>query len=285
MRGPGRSSPRLAGVLASLLGLSTASLHAQEGVRLYVIDCGQLNRGEPTRYELTSADVADTDFADPCFLVVHPDGRLLWDLGIIPDDDIEAGLTVQPPEGGVGSNEAFRTLGAQMREIGYGPEDITHVAFSHHHADHVANANDYADALWIVQRRGRVEMFTEEARERGEFSRYRDLERSETLLLDGDHDVFEDGSVVILATPGHTEGHQSLQVRLDRSGTVILSGDLFHYAAERELGRMPTAERQRGTPESRAKVERLLRETGGQLWIQHDVVRYAELRKAPESYN
>ncbi len=90
---------------------------------------------------------------------------------------------------------------------------------------------------------------------------------------------------MIVATPGHTAGHQSLFVRLRNHGPVILSGDLFHYAAERELGRMPTAERQQGTPESREKVERLLRETGGDLWIQHDIVDFAGLTKSPASYN
>ena len=280
-----RPLSRLAVLLGVAIPSGACAQVGPESVRLYVMDCGQLNRGEPTRYELTSADVADTDFSDPCFLIVHPQGKLLWDLGIIPDDEIEAGLTVQPPDGGVGSNQALQTLRSQLAELGYAPADITHVAFSHHHADHIANANDYAGALWLVQRDGRLEMFGEEARQRREFSRYRDLERSETLLLSGDHDVFGDGSVEILATPGHTAGHQSLLVRLQNHGAVILSGDLFHYAAERELGRMPTAERQQGTPESREKVERLLRETGGELWIQHDIIDFARLMKSPLSYN
>jgi len=285
--------------------LLSASLHAPESLsaqqdsesallRLFVLDCGQLNRGEPVRYNLTTADVGNTNFSDPCFLVRHPRGTLLWDLGIIPDDEIERGLTIQPPEGGVGSNQSFRTLRSQLRELGLSPEDITHVAMSHSHADHMANANDYAGAIWIVQREEWRSMFSDEARARTvasgggvPYARYNELELARTLLLSGDHDVFGDDSVVILRPPCHTPGHQSLMVRLPAHGVVILSGDLYHYAPERTLDRMPNAERTCGTPgtsESRARVERLLEETRGELWIQHDIVHYAELDKAPSFY-
>lgn len=263
--------------------------------RLYVLDCGQLNRGEPTRYGLSAAEVEDFNFSDPCYLVAHPRGTLIWDLGILPDDEVEAGLTVQPPDGGIGSNQSFRSLRSQLEEIGYRPRDITHLAFSHSHWDHVANANDYADATWFVQREEWVDMFSEESRavaERGgsrqPFTTYEALESSTTVLLRGDHDVFGDGSVVILRTPCHTAGHQSLMVRLNNHGPVILSGDLYHYAAERSLDRMPESERAcaaPGTTESRQKVERLLAEVGGELWIQHDITQFAGLTKAPEYYD
>jgi N-acyl homoserine lactone hydrolase len=264
------------------------------GPRLYVIDCGQLNRGEPTRYGLTFADVEDSNFADPCYLIVHPAGTLLWELGIIPDDEIEAGLTVQPPEGGVGSNQAFRTLRSQLREIGRTPADITHLAFSHAHRDHNANANDYAGALWMVQREDFLALFSPEAREattpqgaRPPFSVYEDLEQANTLLLSGDHDVFGDGSVMLLRTPCHTAGHQALFVKLEDYAPVILSGDLYHYSAERTLNRMPENEKNCGVPgttESRQKIEALITDTGAELWIQHDMAHYAGLKKSPLYY-
>ena len=283
--------------LLSLLGCSdsTADASAPSSPRLYVIDCGQLNRGEPTRYGLTSAEVEDTNFSDPCYLIAHPDGMLLWDLGIIPDDEIEAGRTLQPPEGGVGSNQAFQTLRSQLWEIGHTPADITHLAFSHSHWDHIANAGDYAGALWMVQREEFLDMFSSEARAsieprgaRQPFSVYEDLELATTLLLNGDHDVFGDGSVVLLRTPCHTAGHQSLFVRLDNHGPVILSGDLYHYSAERALNRMPENEKACGVPgttESRQRIEELLTDAGAELWIQHDMVQYSELEKSPYFYD
>src|SRR5437773_12203553 len=63
-----------------------------KSARLYVFDCGVLVRGEPTGYNLTSAQVGgNTNFSDACFLVVHPRGTLLWDVGIIPDAQITPG--------------------------------------------------------------------------------------------------------------------------------------------------------------------------------------------------
>ena len=117
---------------------------------------------------------------------------------------------------------------------------------------------------------------------------YENLELATTLLLNGDHDVFGDGSVVLLRTPCHTAGHQSLFVRLDNYRPVILAGDLFHYSAERTLNRMPANERTCGVPgttESRQRIEAFLIESGAELWIQHDMIQYSELEKSPSYYD
>ena len=103
--------------------------------------------------------------------------------------------------------------------------------------------------------------------------------------LSGDRDVFGDGTVVIESTPGHTVGHQVLFVKLPKSGPVVLSGDLYHYPGERTLNRMPDREKTAGTPESRAKIESLVRGSGAQLWIGHDIQTFAKLKKSPEYYD
>src|SRR5262249_8490845 len=118
-------------------------------VRLYVFDCGVLKRGEPTAYGLTRAQVGSTDFSDPCYLVVHPRGTMLWDVGIIPDAEIKPGGTEQTVARG--TNVATRTLRSQLQDLGYGPKDITYLAISHGHADHVANANAYVGSTLLVQ--------------------------------------------------------------------------------------------------------------------------------------
>ena len=117
--------------------------------------------------------------------------------------------------------------------------------------------------------------------------RYSALENSKTILLDGDHDVFGDGSVVIISTPGHTPGHQSLFVKLARTGPVLLSGDLYHYPAERTLKDF-TPFATLGDPAkevaSKAKVEALLKEKNATLWIQHDILADAGLKKSLAFY-
>jgi N-acyl homoserine lactone hydrolase len=254
-----------------------------QSVRLYVFDCGVLVRGEPTLYNLTREQVGDTNFANPCYLVAHPKGTLLWDVGIIPDAQIKPGgveVTV-----GNGINKAQKTLTGQLAELGYKPADITYLAVSHGHADHVANANAYAGSTWLVQKADREAMFNEQAQKSAAFPTYSALKNSKTIELTGDHDVFGDGTVVLKSTPGHTPGHQSLFVKLPRSGGVVLTGDLYHYAAERTLKKIPNNDNKELTQASRAAIEEFLLKTGGQLWIQHDVAANATLKKSPLYYD
>jgi glyoxylase-like metal-dependent hydrolase (beta-lactamase superfamily II) len=105
-------------------------------------------------------------------------------------------------------------------------------------------------------------------------------------MLDGDHDVFGDGSVRIIYTPGHTPGHQALLVNLSNTGPVILSGDLFHFRANRRLRRAPTFNYDPVmTLESMDRIEALIKETDAALWIEHDKALADTLRKAPEFYD
>ena len=252
-------------------------------VRLYVFDCGVLKRGEPTAYGLTRAQVGSTDFSDPCYLVVHPRGTMLWDVGIIPDDQIKpGGVEIAAANG---TNVAKKTLRSQLAAIGYSARDITYLAISHGHADHVANANEYAGATLLIQQAEWNSMFSAEAQKLPLFAVYGALESSKTILLDGDHDVFGDGTVVIKSTPGHTPGHQSLFLKLARTGPVLLTGDLYHYAAERTMKTVPVRDNKEQTVASRAAIDELLRRTGAQLWIQHDIRTNATLKHAPEFFD
>jgi glyoxylase-like metal-dependent hydrolase (beta-lactamase superfamily II) len=115
---------------------------------------------------------------------------------------------------------------------------------------------------------------------------YADLKDNETVLLDADHDVFGDGRVVIKSTPGHTPGHQCLYLDLRDTGPIVLSGDLYHFAASRELGRVPRFNvDEQQTRASMAALDAFLEETGAELWIQHDILRARTLRKSPEFYD
>lgn len=280
----------VAGVLSLIAGLGGSVRAQQKGatprvqsVRLYVFDCGVLKRGEPTAYGLTRAQVGSTDFSDPCYLVVHPRGTLLWDVGIIPDDQIKpGGVEVQAANG---TNVAKTTLRSQLAAIGYTARDITYLAVSHGHADHVANANEYAAATLLMQKAEWNAMFGAEAQKLPLFAVYGALESSKTILLEGDRDVFGDGTVVVKSTPGHTPGHQSLFVKLAKTGPVLLTGDLYHYAAERTLKKVPVRDNQEQTSASRASIDDLLRTTGAQLWIQHDILANAKLKHAPQYFD
>jgi glyoxylase-like metal-dependent hydrolase (beta-lactamase superfamily II) len=157
-------------VATSLVSLLAQSAPRVTTVRLYVFDCGVLVRGEPTAYGLTKEQVSDTNFADACYLVAHPKGTLLWDVGIIPDAQITpGGVSIAVGTSG-NSNRATRTLRSQLAEIGYRPDDITFLALSHSHGDHIANANDYAQSTWLVQKPERDLMFSEQAQKGATFA-------------------------------------------------------------------------------------------------------------------
>ena len=278
----------LATAVVILAGAFTSSaLHAQQpprvpSVRLYIFDCGVLKRGEPTAYNLTRDQVGSTDFSDACYLVAHPRGTLLWDVGIIPDDQIKPGGVELPTPRG--NNVATRTLRGQLKEIGYTPATITYLAISHGHADHIANANEYAGSTLLMQRAEWDSLFSEEAQKQPLFTTYSALKSAKTLKLEGDHDVFGDGTVVLTSTPGHTPGHQSLFLKLAKTGPIVLTGDLYHYAAERTLGKIPNNDNRAQTERSRIAIEALLKKTGAQLWIQHDILTNATLKKSPQYY-
>jgi glyoxylase-like metal-dependent hydrolase (beta-lactamase superfamily II) len=155
---------------------------------------------------------------------------------------------------------------------------------SHYHSDHTANANEFAGSTWIVQETERAAMFGERAPAMAQRANFSKLEGAKTIVAaNKDHDVFGDGSVVIKFTPGHTPGHQSLFLRLARTGPVVLAGDLYHYPEERTLDRIPTFEADRElTRKSRIALEQFLKQSGAQLWIQHDPALHQGLAKSPK---
>ena len=241
--------------------------------RLYVLDCGTLAGRNLRTYGLPAEP---RDMSVACALVVDGERRLLWETGL-GDRFADGKETPRDPGWRVG-----RTLRSQLAAIGVEPSGITYLAISHMHADHTGNANDYAGATWLVQEAEREVGF----RQGQDTSSYRALADSRTTVLHGDHDVFGDGVATLVSTPGHTPGHQSLLVRLPRSGAILLTGDLYHYPEERAAKTFPTFEFDRAkTAASRAAVDALIDRLHAQLWIEHDVVGYGRLKKAPEYYD
>jgi N-acyl homoserine lactone hydrolase len=254
---------------------------APKSVRLYVFDCGTIHTTNGDAYSLKKEEMGSTEMSIPCFLIAHPKGTLIWDNGDIPDSAFPAGGGAH-----VGVVTQDKPLLPQLAAVGYTPADITYLAMSHYHGDHVANANAFAGSTWLVRKVERDRMFSNEPIPRSDPANYSLLKNSKTVIIDKDeYDVFGDGKVIIKSTPGHTPGHQSLFLKLAKTGPVVLSGDLYHYPEERTLNRLPVAEfNKEQTAASRADLEVFLKKTGAQLWIQHDILGNAKLKKAPEFY-
>ena len=250
-------------------------------VRLYVFDCGTLRIADVGRFSLMPDEVSTLELSVPCYLIEHPDGRLLWDAGL--SDDLAEGSPHTQENGTVAA--VTTTLAAQLDELNLTPADVSYLALSHMHYDHAGNANMFAGSTWLVQRPEHEAAF-EDAQ--GFFDRrlYADLETAETILLDGDHDVFGDETVVIKSAPGHTPGHQVLFIDLVETGPVVLSGDLYHFPENRLLKRVPTFNFDEArTIESMDLVEDFLMSSGARLWIEHDMAANQRLEKSPAYYD
>ena len=281
-------------LLLALLTLSGAAPQPPAATRLYVLDCGMLNI-DPAgveRYHVTQKEVVESRMPVPCFLVVHPKGTLLWDVGVIPDADVEkaapkpALYDVNPVSHAVVS----RTLKSQLAALGYAG-DITYVAVSHAHKDHTANLNQFASSTWLTSKLERDFMF-KPRNERVEPKFYDKLERGKWIALDKDeaskpeYDVFGDGAVMIKPAPGHTPGHQVLVLNLKKNGRVMVAGDLYHYSPERMFKRRPPDNEfsVEQSAASRAMIEDYLAKTRTAIWIQHDFRANAKLKKSPAFY-
>ena len=272
-------------LLVGLLGLTGAMLNAQSRpapprtVRLYVFDCGVLKIADPMPlFGLKKEEVAATDLADAAYLIVHPRGTLMWEAGLVPDAIIGS-ANVRP-------GAPMKRLKDAMAEIGYRPGDITYFAISHGHGDHTANANDFQGSTWLVNRAEYDAMFADKAPRFYTPATYGALKNSKTTFIKDDFDVFGDGTVVIKQTPGHTPGHQVLVVKLAQTGTVALTGDLYHYPEEvnrREVA--PAQGDQEITLRSRDALQEFLKKSGGKMWITHDLIGFSRLKKAPEYYD
>jgi N-acyl homoserine lactone hydrolase len=281
--------------LAVLISLCAASgLLAQNTTvtspRLYVFDGGVL-ASETARYRLTDADVEEVPLSIASFLIVHPRGVLMWDAGAVADGERSGGLGYEQRLLRRDNQERFvklaPTLVSQLASAGYEPSDVTHLALSHYHWDHTADANLFAGAQWLVPKLEHDKMFAADPPGGTRPETYTALKNARTTLLTSrEHDVFGDGTVVIRQASGHTEGHSVLYVKLAKTGPVVLSGDLYHYPAERRLNRVPTFEvSEAETQAARTELDDFLRRTSAQLWIQHDLPAFRALKKAPEFYD
>jgi len=260
-------------------------------VRLYVFDCGMIQGLDPGLFNFKKEDLAETRMAVVCYLVAHPKGTLMWDVGAIPDTAFknDGGPVTQYLDASFAGRAFFystKTRKSQLAEIGYAPADITYLALSHYHVDHIATSNEFAGATWLVRQVERDAMFAEKPPPRVDPRIYSDLKNSKTMILTTDeYDVFGDGKVILKSAPGHTPGHQVLVLKLAKTGNVMLAGDLYHYPEERKLNKVPTFEfSKEQTLASRAMIEDYVKKTNTQLWIEHDFAANAKLKKSPKYY-
>lgn len=277
-----RILPVVAAMALAMPAIAQRRATPPKSVRLYVFDCGSIKGLDPAIFHFKKEELAGVDFIVPCYLIAHPKGTLMWDVGVIPDSAFKAdGAPVTQ-----GISTVTKPLLPQLAAVGYTPADITYLGLSHYHSDHTANANSFAGSTWLVHQTERDTMFAEKPAGIIQQASFNELKNSKTIILKNeDYDVFGDGTVIIKYTPGHTPGHQVLFLKLKKTGPVLVAGDLYHYPEERNSGKTPTFEfNAEQSLASRAAIEDFLKKSKAQLWIEHDAITFNKLKKAPEYY-
>jgi N-acyl homoserine lactone hydrolase len=198
-----------------VLALPTGAATTAPDIQLWRLDCGEFP-------DFDIAQMSDTfayprrvkTLANSCYLVRHNNEYMLWDTGF-------SSKTIKAFNGAVTMRE---TLVDQLSTIGVDPRQVLIVGISHSHPDHTGQAAQFPKGRLLM---GKAD-FDFLAQDNSEDIAPWLTDKAILEKVSGDKDVFGDGSVVMLATPGHTMGHYSLLIRLHKFGPVILSGDLWH---------------------------------------------------------
>jgi glyoxylase-like metal-dependent hydrolase (beta-lactamase superfamily II) len=243
-----------------------------------VLDCGTIKISDLDAFSSAGDYAGQPDeFTDTCYVVHHPKGILLWDLGL-------PGIL---KEGGPITQDIFtvslnETITDQLAELGLTPADVNYFAISHSHFDHIGQVDQVKGSTWLVHQTELDFMIPPDgsapqtsADQVAQFSLFKDIKRE---AFTGEKDVFGDGSVVIFETPGHTPGHTSLQLKMPESGYVLLTGDLYHRSESRPLTRVPRFNyNEELTLASMAAFEKRAADLGAKVIIQHEPADIAPL--------
>jgi len=249
-------------------------------VKLYTLDGGSVQVNNLALFSLDSAYHGQSAFLpSPYYVISHPKGNLMWDAGI-SEKLISSGPHTDKALNIVSSRKEHAV--DQLKSIGMTLDDINYIALSHWHSDHTGHANLLKNSDWLVQEVEYDLLHSEDFKERN-MDRFKEImELTKVKKLNGDFDVFGDGSVVIKFLPGHTLGHQVLFVDLAETGPVLLSGDLYHIKENREHRRMPVFNiNAKQTLESMDAFEAFVKEKNAKVFIQHEEEDYDRMPKAP----
>ncbi len=248
----------------------TAEMAQAAPLTVNVLDCGTIAVSDMDAFSSAGDYAGQPDeLTNTCYLINHPNGHLLWDLGL-PSALIGAPPFTQQ----VFTVSVEKSITDQMAELGVVPSELTYVSISHSHFDHIGQVDQVQGATWLVNQKEYDAMFPPDGSPIADpslaanFALFAPMERQ---IIGAEHDVFGDGSVIIFQTNGHTPGHASLQLMMPESGPVLLTGDLYHRSESRALSRVPRFNvSEEDTLASMAAFEARGADLGARVIIQHE---------------
>jgi N-acyl homoserine lactone hydrolase len=257
--------------------------------KLYRLDCGHSLANDESVWTPGENVGRSIEFSSTCWLIQRGSEWLLWDTGV-PESALNdpKGWSTLPK---LIVYHLDKTITDQLAEIGLKPTDITYVALSHTHGDHIGNVRLFADSTILIQR-AEYDWISSPDGPNDNVNQLKALARKlmgtpkHLKLLDGDTDVFGDGSVTLVSTPGHTPGSQSLMVHLKNSGFIILSGDVVHLEENFEKDTVPSLNTDKAASiASMERVKRMIATYNAKLFINHDKAETDTLRLIPAFYD
>ncbi len=253
---------------------NAAAPEATAQLSLTRLDCGTATiknfdaffSDRPGLYEKAPREITDS-----CYLIQHGDQVMIWDTGFSSD------LKGQSQDMGDLVARMDRTIVEQLADFDLKAEDVDIVGISHLHPDHTGQAAQFRAARLLI---GKGDFEGTKGKD-DPFGPWR-TDANKVTLATADTDIFGDGSVTALHLPGHTPDHLALLVRL-ASGPVLLSGDLYHSLDARAKRGVPPFNTDRAqTLASMDKFEKIAKETGAKVVIQHEPRDNAKLPGVPK---
>jgi len=287
----------LTAVLGACVWLAAAASAASpEGMRLYVFSSGGLTIDKAS---LQTGATGKITVPVAFFLIKHPKGNVLFDTG--NNDKIITDPTYWGPLAQMLSAESRSpdvAIDVQLNKAGVKPSDINYVILGHMHLDHAGNIGKFPAATIVYQRDEIINAFWPKpgfagAYITGDFSLLRSNvgdstpSRQKVIELDGDLDLFGDGSIYIHRQVGHTPGSQMALIRLPKTGPVVLTSDTCYLMENLQkdiLPRVALAYNPAGILDGYAWIKHLMSAEGADVIFAHDEETYKKHKHAPEFY-
>src|SRR5271165_1990386 len=257
--------------------------------KLFRLDCGHSLANDESVWTPGENVGRRIEFSSTCWLIKHGSEWLLWDTGV-PESALNdpRGWSTLPK---LIVYHLDRTLTDQLAEIGLRPRDIARVAISHTHGDHIGNVGLFLNSTILMQQAEHSWINSPDG-PNDNVNQLMALARKllgtpkNLKLIDGDTDVFGDGSVTLVSTPGHTPGHQSLLVHLKNSGFIILSGDVVHLEENFEKDTVPSLNTDKtASIASMERIRRMIATYKAKFFINHDKAESDALKLIPAFYD
>ncbi len=244
---------------AAVGAFSTTAAHAQAPeVTLTRLDCGN-GFNDSRRFSDTFAYTdPKKPFTFSCYVIKHGEDYMVWDTGYLP---------------GSHANAPKVTLTEQLAQLKIKPEQVKYVGISHFHPDHTGQLSSLPGATLLIGQREWEALTAPKPMQGANVDGFKHWLSGAGKVepQPADKDVFGDGTVVILRTPGHTPGHQSLLVRLKEKGPVILVGDAAHFHENYESNGVPGFNFDRSdTIASLERIKAIAKNLKATVIIQHD---------------